>query len=117
VVVTGFKSEKGRAQIALFNSEKGFPLDPDYAFRTNTSDIKSGRSVAMFNNIPYGEYAICVIHDEDMDGDFDKNWLFLPGEGWGTSNGAGGFFGPGGYSDSKFTLDSYNGEIDIVIHY
>lgn len=117
VVVTGLRNPKGRAQVALFNSDKGFPLDPEHAYKTQTANITNGQAIARFNNVPFGEYALCAIHDEDMDGDFDRNWLFLPGEGWGTSNDAGGFFGPGSYKDSKFTLNSQTGLINIVIHY
>jgi len=110
VVMTNFRNEKGRAQVTLFNSEKGFPLDPSYAYMTKTAAIK-------FIGVPLGEYAICAIHDWDMDGDFDRNWLFLPGEGWGTSNDVGGFFGPGNYHDSRFILDSTDATINIIIHY
>lgn len=117
VIMTGFRNEKGRAQVALYNSEKGFPLDPNYAYKTISVAIIKGRAVATFYNVPLGKYALSAIHDEDMDGDFDRNWLFLPGEGWGTSNDAGGYFGPGGYQDSRFIIDEREASINIVMHY
>lgn len=116
VSVTGFKSEKGRAQVALFNSEKGFPLDPNYAFTTHTAKINFDRAITTFEAVPQGEYAICAIHDVDSDGEFDRNWIFLPGEGWGTSNDVGGYFGPGSYHESRFILDSTSGQVNVVIH-
>jgi len=117
VVITGLRNDKGRAQIALFASEKGFPFDASNAYMTRTADVNKGRAVTIFSDVSTGEYAISVIHDEDMDGDFDRNWLFLPGEGWGTSNDVGGFFGPGGYKDSRFILDSRSASINIIVHY
>jgi len=117
VVMTNFRNEKGRAQVTLFNSEKGFPLDPNYAYMVKTGAINGGTATVKFMGVGLGEHAICAIHDEDMDGDFDRNWLFLPGEGWGTSNDVGGFFGPGNYNDSRFILDSTDATVNIIIHY
>lgn len=117
VLLTGFHNDKGRAQVVIYSSDKGFPLDPNYAYETRTTVIKNGQARVVFNDIPMGEYAISAIHDEDMDGDFDRNWLFIPGEGWGTSNDAGGYWGPGSYKDSRFILDSKDAVIRIIMHY
>ena len=117
VIMTGFRNDKGRAQVALFDSEQGFPFDPNHAIMTITATIENGSASTVFTNVPTGEYAISVFHDEDMDAEFDRNWIFLPAEGFGTSNNPGGFWGPGGYKDSRFTVDSPTGEIDIYIHY
>jgi uncharacterized protein (DUF2141 family) len=39
-----------------------------------------------FEGIPSGTYALVVLHDENMNGKLDTNWLGVPKEGYGFSN-------------------------------
>jgi len=39
-----------------------------------------------FEDIPPGTYALVVIHDENMNGKLDTNWVGIPKEGYGFSN-------------------------------
>jgi len=117
VSTTGFRNDKGQALVAIFNSELGFPSDMNHALIAKTAEIENGMSTVAFTGVPAGKYAISAIHDEDRDMHFDTNWIFLPAEGWGTSNNTQGFFGPGNYRDSRFILDSPDATINIIIHY
>ena len=117
VSVSGFRSDNGWALAGLFRSSKGFPSDFIYTFRTATAEINDGQASMVFPNVPLGEYAISIVHDTDMDVNFDRNWAFLPAEGYGTSNDTRGVFGPGDYSGSKFITNASEASIYIPIHY
>jgi uncharacterized protein (DUF2141 family) len=118
VEMTGFRDSSGWALAALFNSDKGYPTDFTKAFEIATSEIRSGKAQIVFNNIPTGEvYAITAIHDADADYEFDRNWLFIPIEGWGTSNDIQGIIGPGDFNHARFLMDSTAGKFVIPIHY
>jgi uncharacterized protein (DUF2141 family) len=48
--------------------------------------IRETQARCDFEDIPPGTYALAVIHDENMNGKLDTNWLGIPKEGYGFSN-------------------------------
>ena len=66
VVVNGFKTDKGKCLLYLYNNKKGFPTDAEKAMKIFTSDILNGKSTILLKDITDGEYAISVIHDEPV---------------------------------------------------
>lgn len=97
----GIKSDKGKLFVALYNTKDSFLEKP---FKTAIVAIKDLKSVAVFKDIPVGEYAISVFHDENDNKKMDTSFLGIPKEYIGTSNDAKGFMGPPKYKDAKFTL-------------
>ena len=67
-----------------------------------------------FDDLPEGEYAISIFHDENNNNELDTNFLGIPKEGLGASNDARGHFGPPKYKDVKFYLK--NGSKTITIN-
>ncbi len=65
-----------------------------------------------FEDILPGTYALAVIHDENMNGKLDTNWLGIPIEGYGFSNDAKGLFGAPSFSAARFPYDG--GTIDLT---
>ncbi len=100
-----FKSDNGKARAALYKNEKGFPSDPREAFMLAENTIKNGKSKITFKNVPFGEYAFSVLHDENLNSRMDTNFLGIPNEGYGVSNNAPGHFGPPHFKDAKFTFN------------
>jgi uncharacterized protein (DUF2141 family) len=43
-------------------------------------------TVLEVHNLPAGEYAVVVLHDENSNKKLDRNWLGKPKEQWGMSN-------------------------------
>lgn len=95
------KSDKGKLFVALYNTKDSFLEKP---FKTAIVEIKDLKAVAVFKDIPVGEYAISAFHDENDNKKMDTNFLGIPKEHIGTSNDAKGFMGPPKYKDAKFTL-------------
>ena len=63
-------------------------------------------------------FAIKILHDENMDGEVSKNWTgIIPSEGLGFSNGAKLVFGPPSYRDVVLNTDEVGKEIAIPIIY
>lgn len=56
-----------------------------------TQSAKGKNFVFPFKNLPVGEYAVRVYHDENNNGQLDKGVFGQPTEGWGVSNDARGF--------------------------
>ena len=102
VVVTGLRSAEGAVLISLFNRADGFPSDPAKAFKKEKILIQSGVSVMVFTDLPSGNYAIALLHDQNNNLKMDTRLLVLPKEGYGFSNDASARFGPPSYTQAMF---------------
>ena len=119
ISVSGIKSIKGKINIALYNSESTFN-DPDKAFKEFFLDFdKKPKTSFKLENIPPGEYAFALFHDENENYELDTNFLGIPQEGFAFSNNAMGNFSPPSYEDAKFTLkpNTYKSFEIELIHY
>jgi uncharacterized protein (DUF2141 family) len=105
VKIINFASNKGVAQIGLFNTETSF-LDKIY--KGKEVKIKDQKVVTIFSDIPDGTYAISVFHDKNEDEKLNT-FLGIPTENYAASNNAPSKFGPPKWKDAKFEVR--NGEI------
>ena len=118
IEVVGIKGTEGQLGVVLFNSQNGFPEDHLAALDHKLVKIESGRTKVQMGPVPYGEYAIAVMHDENSNGSLDKNMMSIPKEGYGVSNNASaGMFGPPKYKDAMITLDSDRKTVEIKLRY
>ena len=78
--------------------------------------IRKSQARCDFEGIPPGTYARAVIHDEDMNGKLDTNWLGIPTEGYGFSNDATGVLGPPPFSAASFKYDGQNVDLTMSLH-
>ena len=117
VVITGFENNKGSASVALFDKADAFPKSSEKAVAIIYSKISDSKSVAVFEHLAAGEYAVSVYHDENDNRKMDTNLFGIPKEGVGASNNARGHFGPPKYQDAKFIFKGTNESISINIIY
>ena len=113
VSARGFESEQGTVLVQLANSAEDYD-DDGGAFRFAEVKAEGGRAVAVFEDVPYGEYAVKIFHDENDNKKIDMGWRG-PTERYGFSNDARGLFGPPGYEDAKFELGSARQRIEIEV--
>jgi len=88
VVVSHLRNDNGRIACSLFNEPNGFPRDESKEFRAVQATIQGSTAVCDFKNIPAGQYAVTVLHDENLNGKMDFNRLGIPTKGYGFSNDA-----------------------------
>lgn len=86
VEVENLRNSKGIVQITLYNKDGSIP-DEHYKnyFKMEKVNITNGKSQCTFSNLPKGNYAVNILHDENNNGKIDKG-LLLPKEGIGFSN-------------------------------
>jgi uncharacterized protein (DUF2141 family) len=117
VEIKGFRSDKGEALVSLFSSEEGFPDDMAKVRQNLHVKIKEGRAVANYTALPYGTYALAVLHDEDLNGQMDSSWLGQPREGFGFSGRPEYNFGPPSFDDTAFLMVSKARQIVVWMRY
>jgi uncharacterized protein (DUF2141 family) len=87
IEITNIRSTQGKILLNLFNEAKGFPTNNKYAYKTAEIDIKdNGKAYVEFADLPYGDYAVAVLHDENNNKKMDYNFLGMPKEGYCFSN-------------------------------
>jgi uncharacterized protein (DUF2141 family) len=115
--ISGFHSAAGQVLIAIYRGEDGFPGKPESAQKQLVAKISAGQARVEISDLPPGEYAVSVVHDENGNNTLDTNWVGIPKEGVGMSNNARGRMGPPKYRDAKFTLGAAGAVQSIAIVY
>lgn len=118
VKILNIRNSTGAVGCALFESPVGFPTD-FLRSATNVMMMKIRKTEARcdFEDISSGTYAIAVIHDENMNGKLETNWLGMPTEGYGFSRDAKGLLGAPSFSAASFVYDGRNMHLTISLHY
>lgn len=111
VDVTGVKSDNGSVLVAVYDSSDSF-LDSDKMFSGGSSKAQSGSTSVIIEDLPDGEYALAIFHDEDGDDELDTNWIGIPKEPICFSIGKMKRFGPPKYSECSFKVE---GDKDIQV--
>ena len=93
IVITDLQNDDGNVLLALADTRENYESD-DEAYRAFKILIEKGKAECIINDLPYGEYAIKLFHDENIDGELNSNFLGIPTEDYGFSNNATGTFGP-----------------------
>lgn len=115
LVIQNPKSNKGSIQVLIFNSEQGFPSDPKKAFMALTLPITNFSAQKILDNLPPGKYAISVFHDEDGDGQMQKNNLGIPLDRYGFSNNPTLYFGPPSFIKCAVPTKNIRQKIEIKL--
>jgi uncharacterized protein (DUF2141 family) len=86
--VDGFRNTRGNLGTIIFRSSDGWPEDKDKSFRHGPAPIDNatGTAVAVWPDLPPGDYGVAAIHDENSNAKLDRNLIGVPKEGFGFAN-------------------------------
>ncbi len=118
VKILDIRNSTGTVACALFEGPEGFPTE----FLNNATNlmmikVRDTQARCNFLDIPPGTYALAVIHDENMDGKLETNWLGIPREGYGFSNDAKAMMGAPSFEAASFPYDGQNLDMTIRLNY
>lgn len=116
ITIKGVKGRSGLMRIALFNGGSGFPSDPHLATKTTSIKIQGSNVFYSFEDMPFGEYAISVIQDENQNEKIDTGMFGIPTEKYGFSNNPKINFGPPSFSECRFTLGKQHTQLTINLN-
>ena len=103
VVVSGVASSEGNVLVALYREASSFPKF-EKVFRNGKAPAEVGSTRVVLEDLPAGEYALAVFHDENGNDALDKNWLGLPKEDYGFSMARTKTFGPPSFAECLVVL-------------
>ena len=117
VRVINLRDSTGQVICTLFNSPKGFPSDSGRAVEQRAVPIKADVAVCGFDGLVPGKYALVIFHDENSNGEFDRNWLGFPKEGYAFSNNVKPVFSPPSFNAAAFDYAGGDQDLTVVIRY
>lgn len=118
VRILDIKNSTGAIACALFESPVGFPTEfLHYATHIMVMKIRDTQARCDFLDIPLGTYALAVIHDENMNGELDANFLGVPTEGYGFSNDATAMMSAPSFDAASFTYGGRTLDLMISLNY
>lgn len=103
VSVLGVATSKGNISVAVYNHQDGF-LKFDKVFKSDSILAKQGTTEIAITDLPEGEYALAIFHDENANNVLDVNWLGIPKEKFAFSKGRMKTFGPPSYKECAFSV-------------
>jgi uncharacterized protein (DUF2141 family) len=113
IEVSGITPGRGQIYVAVYDHPETFPT----AGKQRTGQIMESTAeglVAHFKDLPPGEYAAVAFQDVNGNRILDKNFLGIPKEPYGFSNGARGSVGPPKFAAAAVTLNP-DGTTKIVL--
>ncbi len=116
ITVRDIRSSDGDIRISIYSSADSFLVDGQTA-ATRTLSAQEGDVEVVFADLMPGTYAAAAFHDENRSGDFDTNFIGIPREGYGFSNGAQARLGPPDFEDASVSLSQIGSETDLSLTY
>jgi uncharacterized protein (DUF2141 family) len=105
ITVEGVRTSRGKISVAVYNQPEGF-LKFDKVFRSDTTLARKGTTQIEIDNLPGGEYALAIFHDENGNDELDTNWLGIPTESIGFSKARMKTFGPPSFRECAMIINS-----------
>lgn len=111
VKVLGIRNTEGNIRVVLRRDQNTI-----VETRTVEIDPKTLTSQTVFEKLPAGAYGVSVVHDENKNGQLDRNDLGVPVEGYGHSNNPTKRAGPPSFDETKITVSqpATSTEINLI---
>jgi uncharacterized protein (DUF2141 family) len=111
VTVKNIREPKGTIRVGLFTNKKDFLKKAAFG---KIVKARGGEVTVVLENLPPGDYAVSVIHDENENGELDSNLVGIPKEGFAFGNNAMGSFGPPSFEETRITLRGTSSEKQVI---
>ncbi|MHC8508297.1 MAG: DUF2141 domain-containing protein [Rhodospirillales bacterium] len=116
VRITGLNPIEGNVHAALYDKPETFPK-PKGMVGDIITPVTDRAVEVTFKNIPPGDYALAVFHDENLNGEFDQGLFDFPLEGFAFSNGAKPGLSAPDFEDAAVTVGAEHTVTDIEMDY
>jgi uncharacterized protein (DUF2141 family) len=113
IQVSGITPGRGQIYVAVYDRPETFPTTGKQRIGQILPATEQSL-IVHFKDLPPGEYAAVAFQDVNGNGKLDKNFLGIPKEPYGFSNGARGSAGPPKFSAAAVTLNP-DGTTTIVL--
>lgn len=111
--VDAVKSADGKLMVAIYDKAADFLSKP---LKDLVVAPVAGSNTVLVKDLPPGDYAVAVFHDENGNGKMDANAFGIPTESVGFSNDAHGDMGPPSFAGARVSLPAGGAAIQFSLH-
>jgi uncharacterized protein (DUF2141 family) len=115
--IAGLRNHKGQLIFGVFTSPDGFPNIEGKSVNWQVKDAGGAEPVTFDADLPPGVYGASVLHDENRNGQMDRNLAGIPREGYGVTNNAKPALRAATFDESAFTLPPEGRAMTISVQY
>ncbi len=105
VTINNIKNMEGSLKVGLYNNNGHF-LEEGQTFQNISIEVENDSETFVFKDLPKGDYAISLYHDENSNGTCDRNFFGIPKEPYAFSNNFKPKFSAPTFADCQFELTS-----------
>ena len=116
IEIVGLRNNKGTVRVGIYNKEEAYLKDAGVIKKLSCT-IKDSICLIESGTLPFGDYALALLHDENDNGAMDYNFIRIPKEGFGFSNNPSIRLGAPSFSESKVKLTMPEQKITIRAKY
>ena len=112
--ISNIQKMQGDIKIGIFKSDSSF-LKEDLALKNYSIKVIKNTAFITITDLPKGEYAISMFHDENSDNKMNTNFIGIPKEPYGFSNNVKPKMSAPKYKECKFNFsDDKTLEIKLI---
>ena len=115
--IIGLRNTEGVLRLSLYNDDSTFLKSQGRLASLKLMHLHAHQVRACFADLLPGMYAVTVHHDENDDGELNRNAVGLPREGYGFSNDARRPLGPPSFAQAAVTVANEDKIIKITLRY
>lgn len=105
IIIKGLKNTKGQIMISINRGPEGWP-EENFIEQRFIPEFTAPNFTVIFKDMPYGNYAVGVLHDEDKNGEMTKNFIGMPKEAFGFTRNYKVVFRAPKYEESNFEANT-----------
>ena len=116
LVIQNLRSDQGAVFAGFFDKPDSFP-GTEFAVGCISKERIANGKVTIKCTIDPGSYAVAIFHDENSNGEFDRNFLGIPKEGYGFSRNPELKMRPPDFTEALFEVGEVDLEMTIQMRY
>jgi uncharacterized protein (DUF2141 family) len=117
VQVENLRNQDGNIIVALYDSASSFLDAERHVIIVEPQAARGDTMEVVFDGLPPGDYAAAAYHDENLSGEFDTNFLGIPLEGYGFTNGARAGLGPPDFEEAAVAVGTGSARTELALTY
>ena len=116
VHIEGLRNNDGQIMLSLNRGPKDFP-DSNFYIQLFIKEFDAPNHTIIIPDIPYGDYAISMMHDENESGEMDYNFIGMPVEGFAFSRNYKVVFRSPKYDEANVKIDESEHHETLYMQY
>lgn len=116
VIVTGVRNDRGLVSGGLYADSSVWTQRGGEVYTCSTRP-RGGTARCVMRGVAPGRYAFAFMHDEDGDGEIDRNLIGVPDEGYGFSNDVRPVLSAPSFDSAAFDVNAGTVRIRVTTRY